>query len=88
MSVGPLLILILIIPLPAILLPIILYIINTRLIWLSLILSLVIASIVYWKDLLYYESRPIMLFFILAQLIIGLITIAIIKLIRRKQDKL
>ncbi len=88
MSVGPLLILILIIPLPAILLPIILYIINTRLIWLSLILSPVIASIVYWKDLLYYESRPIMLFFILAQLIIGLITIAIIKLIRRKQDKL
>lgn len=74
-------------PIIALLLPIMFYFINRKLIWASLPIALIVDLAVYWKDFAYYESRPFLIFFTLAQLLVMLIDILILKFIGRKTAK-
>ena len=74
-------------PVLAVLLPVILYFIKRKFIWLSLILAVIIDLIVYWDDFSYYEARPIMIIFTLAQIAVMAIIILILKIVIPKMKK-
>ena len=74
-------------PVLAVLLPIAFYFIKCKFIWLSLILAVIIDLIVYWDDFSYYEARPIMIIFTLAQIAVMEIIILILKIVIPKMKK-
>lgn len=66
-------------PVLAVFLPVALYFVKRKYIWLSLILAAVVEVIVYWSDFSYYEARPLMIIFTLVQLAVMAIIILILK---------
>ena len=74
-------------PVLAVLLPVILYFIKRKFIWLSLILTVIIDGIVYWDEFSYYEARPLMIIFTLAQLVVMVIVILVLKTVVPKTKK-
>lgn len=74
-------------PVLAVLLPAAFYFIKREYIWLSLILTVLIDLLVYWDDFSYYEARPLMIIFTLAQIAVMAIIILILKTAVSKMKK-
>lgn len=64
-----------------VILPVALYFIKYKYIWLSLALAVIVDTSVYWREFGYYEARPLMIILTVVQLLVIAIIIYILKLV-------
>lgn len=67
-------------PTLTVLMPVVLRLINRRLTWISIPITVIIELIIYMDEFGYYESRPLMIFLTLIQVIIMTILTIILSL--------
>ena len=66
-------------------LPIVFYLVSRRYVWFSILLTLVIACIINWDNLVYYESRGLMILLTSVQIAVMAIVILILKAVGAKR---
>ena len=72
-------------PILAFFMPVVLRLINRRLTWISIPITVIIELIIYMDEFGYYESRPLMIILTLIQIILMAILIIILSLIGNKK---
>ena len=60
-------------------LPIVVYLINRRYVWFSILLTVIVEVMMNWVNFYYYESRGLMTIFTLVQIAVMAILILILK---------
>ena len=68
-------------------LPVAFYIIKRRYLWFSIPLTLIIELIINWDNIMYYESRGLMILFTLAQVAVMTVFILLLKYIGAKTKR-
>lgn len=70
-----------------VLLPVIFRLINRKFTWLSIICAAIMEIIMYWDHFCYYESRGLMMYMTLIQIVIMSIIAASLNLIGKKKER-
>lgn len=68
-------------------LPIIFRLISRKITWASMICAVVIECVVYWDHFCYYESRELMIYLTIIQIVIMIIITVLFNLIGKKKAK-
>ena len=74
-------------PVLALVLPIVFYAVKCRFIWLSIVLAVAVDLMMYWPSYSYYESHGLFIYLTLAQIVAMVIFILILKFIDAKTKR-
>ena len=67
--------------LPTFILPFVFFFINRRYVWFSILLTAIFEVVVWWDELCYYESRGIVIYAMLIQLLLMTVIIMLLKIV-------
>ena len=68
-------------------LPVVLYLINRRYVWFSILLTVIVELIINWGNFCYYESRGLMILFTFVQIVVMAIIMLILKAVDPKRKR-
>jgi hypothetical protein len=68
-------------------LPVVLFFVNRRYVWFSILLTVLVEVIINWGNFCYYESRGLMIFVTSIQAAVMAIIIWILKTVDRKRKR-
>mgnify|MGYP007025134622 CR=1 FL=1 len=65
-------------------LPVVFFFVNRRYVWFSILLTVLVEIIINWGNLCYYESRGLVIFFMIIQAAVMAVLILILKAVDAK----
>lgn len=68
-------------------LPIVVYFINRRYVWFSILLTVIVEVIINWDNFCYYESRGLMILATFVQIVVMAIIILLLKAVGSKRKR-